>query len=76
MTREQRRLDEHLRCRCCRRVWLDEIARERCRDPAWRRILIAADECETSELNGVEDAGPTHVAGLVCGWQRIGDAAA
>jgi hypothetical protein len=73
---KQKRPDDHLRCPYCRRVWLDDIARERCCDPAWRRILLAAHEWETSELTGVEYAGPSAVAGLVYGWQRIRDAAA
>jgi hypothetical protein len=33
----QRRPDDHLRCRSGRHVWLDDTARERCCDPAWRR---------------------------------------
>ena len=68
------RPDDHLRCRSGRHVWRDEIARKRCCDPAWRKILIAAHEWET--LSGIEYAGPSAVAGLDFGWQRRRDAAA
>ena len=57
-------------------VWLDDTARERCCDPAWRKILIAAQEWETPELTGIEYGGPSAVAGLDYGWQRTRDAAA
>ena len=70
-----RRPDDHLRCRSGRHVWLDDTARKRCCDPAWRKILIAAQEWETPELTGIEYALPSAVAGLDYGWQRRRDAA-
>jgi hypothetical protein len=71
-----RRPDDHLRCRSGDHVWLDDIGRERCCDPAWRKILIAAQEWETPEVSGIEYAGPSAVAGLDYGWERRRDAAA
>jgi hypothetical protein len=68
------RPDDHLRCRSCHHVWRDDVDRERCCDPAWRRVLIAAYEWET--LGGIEYAGPSAVAGLDFAWQRRHDAAA
>ena len=53
----QRRPDDHLRCRSGRHVWLDDTARERCCDPAWCKILIAAQEWETPELTGSSTPG-------------------
>jgi hypothetical protein len=45
--RHHRRPYDHLRCCSGRHVWLDDTARERCCDPAWRKVLIAAYEWDT-----------------------------
>ena len=75
-TQHHSRPDGHLRCRSGRHVWCDDTARERCCDPGWRKILIAAHEWEEPEFSGIVYAGPSAVAGLDYGWQRTLDAAA
>jgi hypothetical protein len=70
------RPDAHLRCRSGRHVWLDDTARERCCDPAWRKVLVQRHEWATPAASGVEYAGRSAVAGLDYGWQRVTDQAA
>jgi hypothetical protein len=60
----------HLRCRSGQHVWRDDATRERCCDPAWRRILVAAYEWQMSELSGIEYACPSAIAGLDYAWQH------
>jgi len=78
MTAEDRTLPyDHLRCRAqVATCGSNDIARERCCDPDWDRILVAVHEWETPELSGIEYAGLSAVAGLDYGWHRRHDAAA
>jgi|tagenome__1003787_1003787.scaffolds.fasta_scaffold20026846_1 hypothetical protein len=65
--------DADLRCRSARHVWLQDTARERCCDPAWRTVLVQAHEWGTPAAAGIEYAGRSAVPGLQYGWQRTHD---
>ena len=67
------RADAHVRCRSGRHVWLDDTARERCCDAAWRKVLVRRHEWNTPQAAGIEYAGRSAVAGLDYGWQRVTD---
>ena len=64
------RPDEHLRCRSGRHVWLDDVARARCCDPAWLKVLVRTCDWHTPTAASIEYAGPSAVAGLDYGWTR------
>lgn len=64
------------RCRSGRHVWIDEVARERCCDPGWQKVLVQTHEWGTPAAAGIEYAGRSAVPGLDYGWAEARQAAA